>query len=64
MCQRLQYIINSDHDNEVQRYKNGRVVMLQRVQAEFLPDLAARLSDPAGNHRLVAVQDALMEFYK
>jgi hypothetical protein len=38
--------------------------VVSRLQAELLPTLAAKLFDPAGKHKLVAVQEALREFHK
>jgi hypothetical protein len=37
-------------------------VLIARLTFELLPTLAARLFDPAGGHKLVAVQNALMKF--
>jgi hypothetical protein len=37
-------------------------VLMASTMSELLPNLAARLFDPAGHHKLVAVQDALRHF--
>lgn len=38
--------------------------LVSKLECRFLPALAAKLFDPAGKHKLVAVQEALSEFHK
>jgi hypothetical protein len=38
--------------------------LVSRIECEALSTLAAKLFDPAGKHKLVAVQEALREFHK
>jgi hypothetical protein len=61
--QHLQSVLNEGH-SLLPLSATSEQSLVAKLECGFLPPLAAKLFDPAGKHKLVAVQEALSEFHK